>query len=570
LAAQLSASAAPEVRHPPPRTAVNDARGDLRVAQQELNAAQQEADAAHRAAESAQQELDAADRVLAAGIPLPRVDHEPLVAARRAVALAEQRLTDAVRAQAEAERTLQACEAELAALDTQLGAAATSLGQHYPDAAWWDDRHRRELAALWTDVEWNQARSELFLAALALHKAFLRHTARDMRRNLQAAMDVVSGEAPGDAPDTAVLTAWQSLFFVVPVVSTTFASYARLFGHLGKEALGWLLIDEAGQATPQNAVGALWRTQRAVVVGDPLQLEPITTLPFRAEQAIRVEAEMDEQWLTSRTSVQRLADRLTRLGTWLPGDDDPAWVGVPLTVHRRCDQPMFDIVNTIAYDGLMIDGTGTSARERFNAAYPALPESMWIDVPGVGAQGHWIPAEGVQLDRILGRIASLEFDMSEVMVIGPFRDVARQVRRRCQRHPGLVAAPSTRPRASRPTSSLSCWAALPIGRAHATGRRVSRTCSTSRSAAPSAACTSSVTGGRGRAAATSRFWPPTCRTTSRSSRSDDVGSCELRLAVQFRRWRCSATVADGCCSCRASVMSSSSRASWSGVPGWAV
>jgi hypothetical protein len=38
-------------------------------------------------------ELDAADRVLAAGIQLPRVDHEPLVAARRAVALAEQHLT---------------------------------------------------------------------------------------------------------------------------------------------------------------------------------------------------------------------------------------------------------------------------------------------------------------------------------------------------------------------------------------------------------------------------------------------------------------------------------------------
>jgi hypothetical protein len=419
--------------------AVNNARSDLRVAHQELNAAQQEADAAHRAAEAAQQELDAADRVLAVGIPLPRVDHEPLVATRRTVALAEQSLTDAIRAQAETERTLHAGETELAALDTQLDTAATSLGQHYPDGAWWDDRHRRELAALWTDVAWNQARSELFLAALALHKAFLRHTARDMRRNLQAAMDVVSGEAPRDAPDTAVLTAWQSLFFVVPVVSTTFASYARLFGHLGKEALGWLLIDEAGQATPQNAVGALWRTQRAVVVGDPLQLEPITTLPFRAEQAIRVEAEVDEQWLTSRTSVQRLADRLTRLGTWLSGDEDPTWVGVPLTVHRRCDQPMFDIVNTIAYDGLMIDGTGTSARERFNTAYPALPESMWIDVPGVGAQGHWIPAEGVQLDRILDRIASLEFDMSEVMVIGPFRDVARQVRRRSQRHPGLVA-----------------------------------------------------------------------------------------------------------------------------------
>jgi hypothetical protein len=196
-----------------------------------------------------------------------------------------------------------------------------ALGSHYPDAAWWVDRERRELAALWTDSEWNTARSELVLAALNLHKAFLRHTASDMRRNLQAAMDVVSGDVPSEVPDEAVLAAWQSLFFVVPVVSTTFASYARRFGQAGREALGWLLIDEAGQATPQNAVGTLWRTQRAVV-GDPLQLEPIITLPFRAEQAVRNELGVDEQWTTSRTSVQRLADRLTALGTWLPDDED--------------------------------------------------------------------------------------------------------------------------------------------------------------------------------------------------------------------------------------------------------
>ncbi|GAA4256473.1 DEAD/DEAH box helicase [Dactylosporangium darangshiense] len=252
-------------------------------------------------------------------------------------------------------------------------------------------------------------------------------------------MDVVSGDAPRDIAEDAALAAWQSLFFVVPVVSTTFASYARLFGHLGKEALGWLLIDEAGQATPQNAVGALWRTRRAVVVGDPLQLEPITTLPFRAEQAIRTELGVDEQWLTSRTSVQRLADRLTPLGTHLPADGDTTWVGVPLTVHRRCDRPMFDIVNTIAYDGLMINGTGDAARERFNARYPTLPESKWIDVVGATAQGHWIPDEGRQLDRILRALADLGLDMSEVMVIGPFRDIARQIGGQARRYPALTA-----------------------------------------------------------------------------------------------------------------------------------
>jgi hypothetical protein len=331
----------------------------------------------------------------------------------------------------------------------------------------------------------------------------------EMRQNLQAAMDVVNGEAPRDADPEAVLAAWQSLFFVVPVVSTTFASYARLFGHLGREALGWLLIDEAGQATPQNSVGALWRTRRAVVVGDPLQLEPITVLPFRAEQAIRLEFAVDEQWLTSHTSVQRLADQLTPLGTWLPGEDAPTWVGIPLTVHRRCDQPMFDIVNAVAYDGLMIDGTAPAAGERFAERYPKLPESKWIDVPGTAAQGHWIPDEGVQLDRILRTLATLDFDMSDVMVIGPFRDIARQVQTRSP-------ARCTPPRASRPTSSSWCWAARLTGPAPAGGQRANPTCSTSRSAGPSTACTSSAITRHGPRCPTSRSSPRSCTAPTQS------------------------------------------------------
>ncbi|OLZ44696.1 damage-inducible protein [Amycolatopsis coloradensis] len=418
---------------------VKNASHAVNTAQRGWDAAQQEILVAQRAVDAALVELESARRAVSAGIPLREVHYEPLVQARRLVALAEQEITMAGQVQAETERALLASERELAILDDRLNEASSALGDHYPDSTWWGDRRRRELTALWTDAEWNTERTELFFAALALHKAFLWHAATAMRRNLQAAMDVLSGEVPRDAPDQAVLAAWQSLFFVVPVVSTTFASYARLFGHLGKEALGWLLIDEAGQAKPQDAVGALWRTQRAVVVGDPLQLEPITALPFRAEQAIRLEFGVEERWSTSTTSVQRLADRLTALGTSIPDDEGETWVGVPLTVHRRCDQPMFDIVNAVAYDGLMINGTAGAAGQRFTEAYPTLPESKWIDVLSNEARGHWIPDEGRQLDRILDTLSALKFDMSEVMVIGPFRDIARQVGSKARRHHGLVA-----------------------------------------------------------------------------------------------------------------------------------
>lgn len=344
-----------------------------------------------------------------------------------------------VRAQAEASTALRAAETAIQECRDEIERYRDQPGARLPDDEWLDDRTGRERQAPWTDIAWNEARTELFLAALDLHKAFLVHAARPMRESLDGAMDLLGGRAPRDLSADAALAAWQALFLLVPVVSTTFASVSRLFGRLGPEALGWLAVDEAGQGTPQNAVGAMWRCRHSVVVGDPQQLEPITTIPFRVEQAVRAHYGVEEEWLTGRSSVQSVADRLNRFGTMLPGVERPVWVGAPLTVHRRCDQPMFEISNEIAYDGLMIDATDPALGEDFAARHPTLPPSKWIDVESAVSQGHWIPAEGAEVDRILAHLKEIGFDFKQVMAIGPFRDVARRLGDRARTYRGLTA-----------------------------------------------------------------------------------------------------------------------------------
>jgi hypothetical protein len=78
------------------------------------------------------------------------------------------------------------------------------------------------------------ARVEVFLAALAVHEAFLLRSAKRVRSNLHIAFNLLRRNVPHRPPGMAT-AAWQTLFLICPVLSTTFASFARLFSDLGAE-----------------------------------------------------------------------------------------------------------------------------------------------------------------------------------------------------------------------------------------------------------------------------------------------------------------------------------------------
>ncbi|WP_461066663.1 DEAD/DEAH box helicase, partial [Streptomyces pseudoechinosporeus] len=367
-------------------------QADVDAADVRLSELQSVRAARHAALRTAQGDLDQA---LAA-----------IVRAQARLTACEQARARQVTTTAEAGQQVVRRRREREAEQRRLAMAKERWGDRVPGAEWQaalDDRQAmeaREQSAPWMDAAFAEARSELFLAALDLHRALLATAPERMRRNLQAVMEVVKGQAPADLDAETVLAAWQLLFLVVPVVSTTFASMGRMFAQLGSEALGWLFVDEAGQAAPQEVVGALWRARRAVVVGDPLQLEPVVTLPWTGQQRLAGHFAVDRQWAPAAASVQALADRLNPYGTWLKDQDgEDIWLGSPLRVHRRCDRLMFDISNKIAYDGMMVYGV-----HRDQDDFPLAQRSVWWDVRALPGEEKWNPEEGRALEATLDRI----------------------------------------------------------------------------------------------------------------------------------------------------------------------
>ena len=274
-----------------------------------------------------------------------------------------------------------------------------TLRQRYPGVFISEDffslvHQQKQKTAPWLDKATSRLRNDVFEAAMGLHRAFIDAAAKPVRHNLNVLMDGFGTRSLGSPEKDAIIPhLWSTLFLLVPVVSTTFASVSRMFARIGPGNFGWLLVDEAGQALPQAAVGALMRTQRALVVGDPIQIEPVVVLPDKLTEAICGQFGIEPlAYNAPGASAQTLADTATSYFGTFETKFGTREVGVPLLVHRRCAEPKFGISNTIAYENLMVQ----AKTEKASPIRDVLGPSRWIHIEG-GAQEKWCPKEGEAL-----------------------------------------------------------------------------------------------------------------------------------------------------------------------------
>ncbi|MFC3395040.1 AAA domain-containing protein [Brenneria rubrifaciens] len=159
-----------------------------------------------------------------------------------------------------------------------------------------------------------------------------------------------------------------ALSLVYPVMATTLVSAWKMAGYRKLDQLKghkpWhlALCDEAGMISVESLVPLLCRSEKAMIVGDPLQIEPIRNLSENLQAQLRERHFADNNTLYERVSPATVTGWHRAAGT-LSGRVDEIGSGIILDEHRRCQKPIADLFIRLAgYRGVTVETTPPAER----------------------------------------------------------------------------------------------------------------------------------------------------------------------------------------------------------------
>lgn len=239
------------------------------------------------------------------------------------------------------------------------------------------------------------------------------------RKGLRALLDELQlAEATGD--QRRARRAWRQhgrhLLDRVPVVAVTNLSAASRLP-LVPRLFSLLVIDEASQCDIPSALPLFARAERAVVVGDPMQLRHVSRVtPAREAELLRQQGlplEGMAAWFTSVRSLFDLAERCATSRHFL-------------AEHYRCHPEIASYVSRAFYDGRLHPLTPLDTLVAVPGRRPGI---HWEDVSGEvhpARSGCHAPAERdavlAQVDRLLAAGFS-----GTIGIASPFREQATRL-----------------------------------------------------------------------------------------------------------------------------------------------
>lgn len=291
-----------------------------------------------------------------------------------------------------------------------------------------EDRAESHTSFLYVCNYLNECRERLLYDALQLQKTVVMSDA--FRKNMQLLRQYWGSLSERKKLqknfdlDTIFPALLNSLMIVVPVISSTFAAVERfLINCKSESSLGTIIIDEAGQASPHMLLGALFRAQKAIVVGDPKQIEPVQTVQDLFVE--KIGGEGLGKYRSKELSVQSLADAQNPFAGIIKNlDGSESWVGCPLVIHRRCKDPMFTVANELSYGGFMINKTIDS-----DDPIDSCKESCWItydasNIEFSTGKDRYIKVQGQIAFELIQKLRARNAEFKDIFIITPFTSVA--------------------------------------------------------------------------------------------------------------------------------------------------
>lgn len=184
----------------------------------------------------------------------------------------------------------------------------------------------------------------------------------------------------------------QRIACITPIFISTFHSlpnYANYFGNNKEqsyfELFDYLIVDEAGQVTPDNAVASFSLAKKAIVVGDVQQIEPVWNISEQMDRVVladygltkkdyseeKIESVGLKGFFCSSGSLMKMAQNACNFR--LDGYDG----GVLLKEHRRCVDPIISYSDTYVYNKQLIFTVGKEAK-----ISTGLPPKGFMHIPG--------------------------------------------------------------------------------------------------------------------------------------------------------------------------------------------
>ena len=279
-----------------------------------------------------------------------------------------------------------------------------------------------QLSSLYAKESYLKLKAEVFKISLQLNEILFLKNIENFSKQILFYINNITKTNLSNQELKKFKNGFSCLSFVFPAVSTSLASSYKMFKNIN--SYGVLLCDEAGQATPQSLVGLLNRTNNALIVGDPLQVEPVFTAPEVLVKILAEQYKIDKIYSPLTSSAQQVADNANCYGSYYKINNENIWVGMPLVVHRRCVEPMFSISNEISYNNKMVLAT-PPLKDNDETSY--LPISSWIHIESNNTD--FIENTSIKELKALNEFVS-KYKIKSYYLISPFKSIYKVVETR--------------------------------------------------------------------------------------------------------------------------------------------